>query len=47
MIDTNVKADSHTYRVTAENITNNATAAIVGPISFSALAIAHDHDCDD
>ena len=32
-IDTHVKAGSHTYRVT------------VGPISFSALAIAHDHEC--
>lgn len=46
-IDKNVKAGSHTYRVTAENIVNNTTAAIVGPISFSALAIAKDHDCHE
>ncbi|MDC2864240.1 exosporium protein C [Bacillus sp. BP-3] len=46
-IDTNVKAGSHTYRVTAENITQNTTAEVVGPISFSALAIAREHDCDD
>ncbi|MGG2015033.1 exosporium protein C [Bacillus sp. S10(2024)] len=44
-IDTNVKAGSHTYRVTVGNITNSPTTAVVGPISFSALAIAHDHEC--
>ena len=46
-IDKNVKAGYHEYRVTAENITTNTTAEVVGPISFSALAIARDHDCDD
>ncbi|WP_429749529.1 MULTISPECIES: exosporium protein C [unclassified Bacillus (in: firmicutes)] len=46
-IDTNVKAGSHKYRVTAENITKGTTAAVVGPLSFSALAIAKDHDCHE
>ncbi len=46
-IDKNLKPGSHMYRVTAENITNNTTAAVVGPLSFSALAIANDHDRDE
>ena len=48
-IDTNVGAGTHTYQVTAENITNGTEAAVVGPISFSGLAIAptdKDHDSD-
>ncbi|MCM3737250.1 exosporium protein C [Bacillus cytotoxicus] len=44
-IDQDVKAGSQNYRVTAENITNNTTTEVVGPISFSALAIAKEHDC--
>lgn len=39
-IDTNVGRGSHLYQVTAQNITNGTTAAIVGPVSFSGLAIA-------
>src|SRR6476661_4224119 len=42
-IDKNVRAGSHDYRVTAENIINGTEAAIVGPISFSGLAIAKDY----
>ncbi|EKN68683.1 exosporium protein C [Schinkia azotoformans] len=39
-IDTNVGAGKHLYQVTVENITNGTEAAVVGPISFSGLAIA-------
>ncbi|QED49313.1 hypothetical protein [Cytobacillus dafuensis] len=38
-IDKNVRKGSHRYKVTAENITSDTEAAIVGPISFSGLAI--------
>lgn len=44
-IDTNVRMGSHRYQVTAENITSGTEAAIVGPISFSGLAIKS-FDCD-
>jgi hypothetical protein len=46
-IDTNVGQGSHLYQVTAENITNGTEAAVVGPISFSGLAIAHDDEGRD
>lgn len=42
-IDKNVRTGSHVYRVTAENIINGTEAAVVGPISFSGLAIAKDY----
>ncbi|WP_042351543.1 hypothetical protein [Bacillus massiliigorillae] len=45
-IDKNVGRGQHHYQVTAENITPDTEAAVVGPISFSGLAIASD-DCDD
>ena len=38
-IDKNVRKGTHRYQVTAENITSGTKAAIVGPISFSGLAI--------
>lgn len=38
-IDTKLRSGSHTYEVTVENATPGTTAAVVGPISFSALAI--------
>ncbi|MBS4190565.1 exosporium protein C [Bacillus sp. FJAT-49705] len=38
-IDKNVRKGTHRYKVTAENITCDTEAAIVGPISFSGLAI--------
>lgn len=38
-IEFNVEEGSHVYKVTAENITPNSDAIVVGPISFSALAI--------
>ena len=41
-IDTNVRSGSHSYQVTAENITKGTEASIVGPISFSGLAIGSD-----
>lgn len=39
-IDTNVQPGTHTYRLTVENLTRNTTAAVVGPVNFSGLAIA-------
>jgi hypothetical protein len=41
-IDTNVGQGLHLYEVTAENITNGTEAAIIGPVSFSGLAVAPD-----
>ncbi|OPA74195.1 exosporium protein C [Paenibacillus selenitireducens] len=38
-IDSNVKSGNHVYTVTAENLTANARADVVGPISFSGLAV--------
>ncbi|MDP4146550.1 MAG: exosporium protein C [Bacillota bacterium] len=38
-IDSNVGQGSHKYQVTAENLTKCTEAAIVGPVSFSGLAI--------
>lgn len=38
-IDTNVRSGNHVYTVTAENLTRNTRADIVGPISFSGLAV--------
>lgn len=37
--DRNVRAGTHVYVVTAENRTANTRADIVGPISFSGLAV--------
>lgn len=37
--DRNVRAGRHIYRVTAENLTPNTRAAVVGPVSFSGVAI--------
>ncbi|MED4229560.1 exosporium protein C [Neobacillus cucumis] len=46
-IDMNLGQGTHLYELTAENITNGTEAAVVGPISFSGLAVApHDCDCD-
>ncbi|MDR7240861.1 exosporium protein C [Neobacillus drentensis] len=42
-IDMNVGQGTHLYQVTAENITNGTEAAVVGPISFSGLAVAPDN----
>jgi hypothetical protein len=38
-IDRNVTAGSHTYTVTAENLTAATRADVVGPVSFSGLAV--------
>nr|WP_313783501.1 hypothetical protein [Paenibacillus larvae] len=38
-IDFNVKAGTHIYTLTAENKVNGTRADIVGPISFSGLAV--------
>ncbi len=37
-VDTNVGEGPHTYKLTAENTTNGTDAAVVGPITFNALA---------
>lgn len=37
--DRNVRAGSRVYTVTAENRTANTRAVVVGPISFSGLAV--------
>jgi len=38
-IDKNVRAGTHVYTLTAENGTANTRADVVGPISFSGLAV--------
>lgn len=38
-IDFNVPAGINVYQVTAENVTPNTQANVVGPISFSGLAV--------
>ncbi|NOU73994.1 exosporium protein C [Paenibacillus sp. LMG 31458] len=38
-IDKNVRSGNHIYTVTAENQTANTRADVVGPISFSGLAV--------
>lgn len=38
-IDMKVHSGTHTYTLTVENMTAGTTATVVGPISFSALAI--------
>lgn len=37
--DRNVRAGTHGYTVTAENLTANTRVDVVGPISFSGLAV--------
>lgn len=37
--DRNVKSGTHVYKVTAENLTANTRVDVVGPISFSGLAV--------
>ncbi|EJS62421.1 exosporium protein C [Bacillus cereus] len=44
-IDRNLSSGSHVYTLTVENLTSIARADIVGPLSFSALAIGHDNHC--
>ncbi|EEM05486.1 exosporium protein C [Bacillus pseudomycoides] len=44
-IDKDLRSGTHIYTLTVENMTAGAEAAIVGPVSFSALAIGNDHDC--
>ncbi len=40
-IDFNVTIGTHQYTLTAENIQENTTAEVIGPVSFSALAISN------
>ncbi|NEU30554.1 exosporium protein C [bacterium LRH843] len=46
-IDMHAGRGTHVYRVTVENLTAGAQAAVVGPISFSGLAIARNFDDKD
>lgn len=41
-IDFNVGSGNHTYVLTVENMTPGTTAQVVGPVSFSALAISRE-----
>lgn len=46
-IDKNLREGSHLYQLTVENITSCTEAAVVGPVSFSGLAISRpDCHCD-
>ena len=45
-IDMDVNKGTHRYQVTVENMTNGTVAAVVGPISFSGLAIAPSEEDD-
>jgi hypothetical protein len=45
-IDMDLSEGSHLYRVTAENITFGAEAAVVGPISFSVFVVDPPEDRD-
>ncbi|ANC08357.1 MULTISPECIES: exosporium protein ExsC [Bacillus cereus group] len=44
-IDQNVGSVTHEYSLTAENLTSGASAEVVGPLSFSALAIGQERKC--
>ena len=45
-IDMDVNKGTHRYQVTVENMTNGTVAAVVGPVSFSGLAIAPSEEDD-
>ncbi|MGE7859453.1 exosporium protein ExsC [Bacillus mobilis] len=44
-LDQNVSCGTHEYSLTVENLTSGASANIVGPLSFSGLAIGQDRKC--
>lgn len=44
-IDQNVSSGTHEYSLTVENLTSGASAEVVGPLSFSALAIGKEQKC--
>ncbi|GAB6549555.1 exosporium protein ExsC [Bacillus mobilis] len=44
-IDQNVGSGTHQYSLTVENLTSGASAEVVGPLSFSALAIGQERKC--
>lgn len=44
-IDQNVSSGTHEYSLTVENLTSGASAEVVGPLSFSALAIGQERKC--
>ncbi|ARJ22522.1 exosporium protein ExsC [Bacillus mycoides] len=44
-IDKDVSCGTHEYSLTVENLTNATSADVVGPLSFSGLAIGQDHKC--
>ncbi|MBE5108422.1 exosporium protein C [Bacillus thuringiensis] len=44
-IDQNVSCGTHEYSLTVENLTSGASADVVGPLSFSGLAIGQERKC--
>ena len=44
-IDKDVSCGTHEYSLNVENLTSAASADVVGPLSFSGLAIGQDHKC--
>ncbi|HFJ9270881.1 exosporium protein ExsC [Bacillus cereus] len=44
-IDQNVSSGTHEYSLTVKNLTSGASAEVVGPLSFSALAIGQERKC--
>ncbi|HDR8172474.1 TPA: exosporium protein C [Bacillus thuringiensis] len=46
-IDQNVGSGTHQYQysLTVENLTSGASAEVIGPLSFSALAIGQERKC--
>lgn len=44
-IDQDVSCGTHKYSLTVENLTSAASADVVGPLSFSGLAIGQERKC--
>ncbi|HDR8183852.1 TPA: exosporium protein C [Bacillus thuringiensis] len=44
-IDQDLNCGTHVYSLTVENLTSGASAEVVGPLSFSALAIGQERKC--
>ncbi|MDT3498748.1 exosporium protein C [Bacillus toyonensis] len=44
-IDQDVNCGTHEYSLTVENLTSGASAEVVGPLSFSGLAIGQERKC--
>ncbi|MGE7890812.1 exosporium protein ExsC [Bacillus cereus] len=44
-IDQDVSCGTHEYSLTVENLTSGTSAEVVGPLSFSGLAIGQERKC--